>query len=99
MGSYFFFVQGEKRKRCLASVRLFNAVQRKNNKQKNVHLLMYHSLVQLVEGINFTGTDSLMPPTVLKLQEPVDLKARATATINAKFAYGASLDEAVFEVI
>ena len=55
-----------------------------------------HSLVQVAEGCNFTGTDSLMPPTVCKLEEPVELKQGRPVTLNCKFSYGTSLDESKF---
>lgn len=63
-----------------------------------VNCLLIYSWVQLTEGINFTGTDSLMPPTVVKLKETVDLKAGQEYTIHADFKYGTSLDEAQFWV-
>ncbi len=36
MGRYFFLLQGEKRRRCKASTRLFNAAEGKKNNQRNV---------------------------------------------------------------
>jgi len=54
------------------------------------------SMVQCAEGVNFTGTDSLMPPTVVKLKKPVELKARQSVHLNIHFRYGTSLDEAEF---
>lgn len=74
-------------------------VKTKNILSGQANCVYMNSLVQLAEGINFTGTDSLMPPTVLKLQEPVNLKAGNTSTIHAKYAYGTSLDKAEFEVL
>jgi len=56
------------------------------------------SWVQCAEGANFTGTDSLMPPTILKLRRPVKVKAGERVTLSVKFEYGTSLDKAVFEV-
>ena len=56
------------------------------------------SFVQCSEGINFTGTDSLMPPTVVKLKKPVKLIAGKTVNLTAEFSYGTSLDEAIFSV-
>jgi predicted RNA methylase len=56
------------------------------------------SLVQCSEGNNFTGTDSLMPPTVVKLKKPVKLIAGKTVSLSVEFRYGTSLDEAVFAV-
>lgn len=57
------------------------------------------SFVQLAEGINFTGTDSLMPPTVIRLKKPVKVKAGQTIKLKVTFEYGTNLDQAVFEVI
>ena len=74
-------------------------VKTKNLLSGQANCVYMRSLVQLVEGINFTGTDSLMPPTVLKLKEPIDLKASTYYTIQAKYTYGTSLDEALFEVL
>jgi len=63
-----------------------------------VNCVMMNSLVQLTEGINFTGTDSLMPPTVLKLAEPISVKAGEIYILDASFSYGTSLDDAVFKL-
>ena len=63
-----------------------------------VNSLLIYSWVQLSEGINFTGTDSLMPPTVVKLEKPVELRAGKSYTIHSNFTYGTSLDEAKFWV-
>jgi len=57
------------------------------------------SFVQMAEGINFTGTDSLMPPTVLKLKKAVSIKAGEQSKLKGSYTYGTSLDEAVFEVV
>jgi len=58
-----------------------------------------NSLVQMAEGINFTGTDSLMPQTVLKLKETGQVKAGETVKLSGIYTYGTSLDEAVFELV
>lgn len=63
-----------------------------------VNCVYLSSWVQCVEGVNFTGTDSLMPPTVVKLTEPIQLIAGEILQLNVRFAYGTSLDEAVFWV-
>ena len=39
-----------------------------------------------------------MPPTVVQLEEEVELVAGKTYTIHADFTYGTSLDEAKFWV-
>ena len=56
-----------------------------------------NSWVQLTEGINFTGTDSLMPPTVKLLEKPVELKAGTRVKLQSNFTYGTNLDVAKFE--
>ena len=60
--------------------------------------VLMSSWVQTAEGINFTGTDSLMPPTVLKLEEEVFLQAGRVYELNVDFSYGTSLDQASFSV-
>ena len=57
-----------------------------------------HSLVQVAEGCNFTGTDSLMPPTVCKLESPAHLIKGKAVHLHVRFQYGTSLDEAKFWV-
>lgn len=56
------------------------------------------SWVQCAPGANFTGTDSLMPPTVLRLRKPVQIKTGERLKLKVNFSYGTSLDEAVFDV-
>jgi len=63
-----------------------------------VNAIYMHSFIQVAEGANFTGTDSLMPPTVIKLRRPVKVKAGVTVTLNSDYHYGTSLDEAKFWV-
>lgn len=58
--------------------------------------ILMNSLVQVAQGCNFTGTDSLMPPTVCLLREPKELIAGQEVTLNYDFTYGSSLDQAVF---
>ncbi|RME97879.1 MAG: hypothetical protein D6772_09805 [Bacteroidetes bacterium] len=62
--------------------------------QANAVLL--RSLIQLSEGHNFTGTDSLMPPTVCRLAEPTRVVAGKPVQLGARFRYGTTLDGAVF---
>ena len=57
-----------------------------------------HSFVQVAQGCNFTGTDSLMPPTVCKLEEPVSLKQGKSVQLHIRFEYGTNLDAAKFWV-
>lgn len=56
------------------------------------------SMVQCSEGFNFTGTDSLMPPTVVALEKPVKLTAGKAVDLEVAFRYGTSLDEAKFRI-
>ena len=63
-----------------------------------VNCIYMNSLVQMTEGINFTGTDSLMPPTVKLLKQTAQLKAGERVKLKANFTYGTSLDQAVFKV-
>jgi len=61
-----------------------------------VNALYMHSFVQIAEGCNFTGTDSLMPPTVCKLEKEVEVLQGTPVTLGVDFGYGTSLDEAKF---
>jgi predicted RNA methylase len=61
-----------------------------------VNALCLRSFVEISPGINFTGTDSLMPPTVLKLAHPTAVSAGATYQLKGHFKYGTSLHDAVF---
>jgi hypothetical protein len=55
--------------------------------------------VQISEGYNFTGTDSLMPPTVCRLEKECWLKAGVPVQLESHFTYGTSLEEARFSLI
>ncbi len=57
-----------------------------------------HSFVQVALGCNFTGTDSLMPPTVCKLENPTRVERGKPIQLRVKFKYGTNLDEAKFWV-
>jgi len=58
-----------------------------------------NSFVQMAEGINFTGTDSLMPPTILKLKKTVPIQVGKVSKLKGKYTYGTSLDDAVFAMV
>jgi len=64
-----------------------------------INCVYLHSWIQVAEGCNFTGTDSLMPPTVVKLQKPVKVKAGDKLSLKVDFTYGTSLDKAKFRVV
>lgn len=59
---------------------------------------LLYSFVQLAEGINFTGTDSLMPPTVLQLATPTAIQAQTKTLLKVAYTYGTSLDDALFDI-
>lgn len=63
-----------------------------------VNCVYMHSFVQVAEGCNFTGTDSLMPPTVCQLEKPVQVQAGKTIKLHVRFEYGTNLDDAKFWV-
>ncbi|HFC01300.1 MAG TPA: hypothetical protein ENJ53_10890 [Phaeodactylibacter sp.] len=63
-----------------------------------VNCAYLNSWVQTAEGVNFTGTDSLMPPTVVRLKRSVKVLAGEWLVLKISFTYGTSLDEASFEV-
>lgn len=60
--------------------------------------LYMQSYVQIANGINFTGTDSLMPPTVCKLGSKIPVHPGQNITLHSVFEYGTSLDDAVFDI-
>ncbi len=75
---------------------IVKAVETKALLSGKANCVLINSWVELAEGINFTGTDSLMPPTVVKLEQEIDLKAGRSYQLKADFTYGTSLDKAKF---
>lgn len=61
-----------------------------------VNALHLRSLVAISPGVNFTGTDSLMPPTVLRLAQPISVVAGTSYQLHGQFSYGTTLDDAWF---
>ena len=59
----------------------------------HVNALYLESYVEITPGSNFTGTDSLMPPTVLKTTNTQEVKAGDLVHIDFSFDYGSSLDK------
>lgn len=55
--------------------------------------LFLESYVEVTPGSNFTGTDSLMPPTILKTTNTLEVKAGELIHIDFSFNYGSSLNE------
>lgn len=64
-----------------------------------LNCVFLHSWVQVTEGANFAGSDSLMPPTVVQLEEPVYVEAGSTAELEVYYEYGTSLDHARFRIV
>ncbi len=60
--------------------------------------ILMQSFVQIAEGVNFTGTDSLMPPTVLQLQAEALLVSGQTYQLHLSFQYGGDLNDAVAHI-
>ncbi len=58
-----------------------------------INALYLESYVEVSEGANFTGTDSLMPPTVLKTTTTLEVEAGDLIHIDFSFNYGCSLDK------
>lgn len=52
------------------------------------------SFVQVSSHSTFTGTDSLMPPTVCALQQQKELIAQQRVSLSVEFSYGSSLSAA-----
>lgn len=58
-----------------------------------VNALYLESYVEITPGANFTGTDSLMPPTVLRTSDEQDVVAGDLVHVDFEFTYGGSLGE------
>jgi len=58
-----------------------------------INAIYLESYVEVTEGANFTGTDSLMPPTVLKTTNELEVKTGDLVHIDFSFDYGSSLDK------
>ena len=86
---------------------LVNEIELLNETRQGIHLsfmtpvwltgtinaIFMESYVEVTEGANFTGTDSLMPPTVLRTDNELTVKAGDLIHVDLKFNYGGSLDE------
>ncbi len=91
----------------LTSQFLVNEIELLNEKKQGVKLsfsvpilfsgrinsLYLESYVEVANGANFTGTDSLMPPTVLKTTNELDVQAGDLVHIDLVFNYGSNLNE------
>ena len=58
-----------------------------------VNALYLESYVEITPGANFTGTDSLMPPTIIGTDNTQDVVAGDLVHVDLDFTYGTSLDE------
>ena len=63
-----------------------------------INAIYLESYVEVTEGANFTGTDSLMPPTILKTTNALQVKAGDLVHIDFSFDYGSSLDKVICEL-
>lgn len=63
-----------------------------------VNALYLESYVEVTPGANFTGTDSLMPPTVLATDNTQQVLAGDLVHLDFDFTYGTTLDQAKCEL-
>ncbi len=61
-----------------------------------VNCVRLSSLVELTDGINFYGTDSLMPPTIVPLTEAFWVNAGESLSFGAAFQWRTNLDDSRF---
>ena len=61
-----------------------------------INCAVLHSYVEFAPGVIFSGTDSLMPPTVIPLQADVDVKAGERVQFRATARAWTDLGEATF---
>lgn len=64
-----------------------------------LNCVFLQSWVQVTEGANFAGSDSLMPPTVVQLEKPAYVQAGSTVNLEVYYEYGTSLDHAWFRIV
>lgn len=57
------------------------------------------SYVQISPGHNFTGTDSLMPPTLVKLSTTSSVQAGKAIKLNVSYEYGGGISSARFQLL
>jgi predicted RNA methylase len=65
-----------------------------------VNCVLLNSFIEVARGCNFTGTDSLMPPTVVKLinENIFEIEEDKEYLLKIQFTYATSLDQAIFEI-
>lgn len=64
-----------------------------------VNAVRLTSLVKICDGVNFYSTDSLMPQTIMPLEEDIEVKDGEKVELHAKFRFRSELDEAKFTLI
>lgn len=64
----------------------------------SINCAVLHSYVQMGAEVVFSGSDSLMPPTVLPLEAPIHVKAGDTLRFRALFTHNKNLGDGVFKV-
>lgn len=63
-----------------------------------INAVYIRSFVEVAKGCNFSGTDSLMPPTVVRLEQAIEVHAGEPVNLSVQYTYGTDLDEAVFRI-
>lgn len=63
-----------------------------------VNCAVLRSIVQMGTGVAFSGSDSLMPPTVVPLERPVEVYPGTFLDVRARLRARSSLEESIFMV-
>jgi predicted RNA methylase len=63
-----------------------------------VNAVRLRSYVQVGDGIPFSGSDTLMPPTVIPLTAAMSVNAGERVEMRWKIAHGAPLEQALFSI-
>ncbi|MBU2561567.1 MAG: 50S ribosomal protein L11 methyltransferase [Nanoarchaeota archaeon] len=61
--------------------------------------IRFTSIVNIHGDVNFYSTDSLMPPVVVPLAEPVDVEPGQKVLLRIKHKYNTDWDEGVYEIV
>jgi len=57
------------------------------------------SLVKLCDGVNFYTTDTLMPQTIMPLENEVFINENTNVTVNIKYTHRSDIDSAMFKIV
>ena len=64
-----------------------------------VNAVYLRSFIEIIGGCNFTGSDSLMPPTVCRLEKKAVVNTGKMVYLDGELTYGTSLDDARFFIL